>query len=96
MPILLTNATLATMVGGYGLIEGAAIVMEGETIAFAGTLEQLPESHKSLVPQDLASASDLDDQELQARRETSAALEGGRGEERVNRSVAPVPVEFML
>ncbi len=54
MPILLTNATLATMVQGYGLIEGAAVVVDGETIAYAGRLADLPNSYKSLTPQDLA------------------------------------------
>ncbi len=53
MPILLTNATLATMVGGYGLTEGAALVLEGETIAFAGPLANLPQTWKSLPVQDL-------------------------------------------
>lgn len=53
MPILLTNATLATMVGGYGLIEGAAVVAEGATIAFAGSAEDLPDSYKTTAAQDL-------------------------------------------
>jgi imidazolonepropionase len=55
MPILLTNATLATMVQGYGLIEAAAIVLDCETIAFAGPLADLPEAYKSLVAHDLGS-----------------------------------------
>ena len=54
MPILLTNATLATMVGGYGLIEGAAVVMDGEDIAFAGPVEDLPAAYKNFPAQDLA------------------------------------------
>ncbi|WP_210529580.1 imidazolonepropionase [Rubellimicrobium arenae] len=40
--MILTNATLATMQGGYGLIEGAAIVIEDGRIAWAGPQEQLP------------------------------------------------------
>ena len=53
MPILLTNATLATMVDGYGLIERAAVVVEGEAIAWAGPAADLPEPWKSLPSQDL-------------------------------------------
>ena len=53
MPILLTNATLATMEQGYGLIPEAALVVEGEHIAFAGPRTDLPEAYESLVPQDL-------------------------------------------
>lgn len=56
MPILLTNATLATMVEGYGLIPEAALVVEGDSIAFAGPLADLPQAWKSLVPQDLGGA----------------------------------------
>lgn len=54
MPILLTHATLATMVGGYGLIEEAAVVLEGEAVAFAGPMADLPEVWKNLAQQDLA------------------------------------------
>ena len=42
MPILLTNATLATMTQGYGLIEGGALVVDGAIIAFAGPMSALP------------------------------------------------------
>ena len=54
MPILLTNATLATMTNGYGLMPQAAVVVEGEIIAYAGPMADLPDSWKSLPPQDVA------------------------------------------
>jgi imidazolonepropionase len=53
MPILLTNATLATMTQGYGLIEGGALVVEGEVIAFAGPMSALPTAYADLAPQDM-------------------------------------------
>ena len=53
MPILLTNATLATMTQGYGLIEGGALVVEGEVIAFAGPMSALPKAYADLAPQDM-------------------------------------------
>ena len=53
MPILLTNATLATMTQGYGLIEGGAVVIDGEMIAFAGPMSALPTAYAELAPQDM-------------------------------------------
>ena len=53
MPILLTNATLATMVQDYGLIEGGALVIDGDQIAFAGPMDDLPAAFGGLAPQDL-------------------------------------------
>ena len=53
MPILLTNATLATMMQGYGLIEGGALVVEGAMIAFAGPMSALPAAYAALAPQDM-------------------------------------------
>ncbi len=53
MPILLTNATLATMTQGYGLIESGAVVIEGEVIAFAGPMSALPTAYAELAPQDM-------------------------------------------
>ena len=53
MPILLTNATLASMVQGYGLIPEAAVVLEAQKIAFAGPMAELPDVYKSFAPQDL-------------------------------------------
>ena len=53
MPILLSNATLATMTQGYGLIEGGAVVIDGEMIAFAGPMSALPTAYAELAPQDM-------------------------------------------
>ena len=53
MPILLTNATLATMTQGYGLIEGGALVVEGAMIAFAGPMSALPTAYADLASQDM-------------------------------------------
>jgi imidazolonepropionase len=53
MPILFRNATLTTMVQGYGLIKEAALVIEGETIAFAGPQSDLPAAYANLPAQDL-------------------------------------------
>ncbi len=53
MPILLTNATLATMVQGYGLIEGGALVIDGDQITFAGPMAEVPAAFGGLAPQDL-------------------------------------------
>ncbi len=50
MSILLTNATLATMTDGYGLIPDGAVVLEGEQITWAGP--------RAALPRDLA-ATDL-------------------------------------
>lgn len=48
MAILLTDATLATMVGGYGLIADAAVAMDDTSILWAGPLSALPEAHRTL------------------------------------------------
>jgi imidazolonepropionase len=40
--MILLNATMATMTSGYGLIERAAIVLDGERIAWAGPESDLP------------------------------------------------------
>jgi imidazolonepropionase len=53
MSILLNNATLATMVQGYGLVPKAAVVIEGDKIAFAGPMESLPAAYAHLPPQDM-------------------------------------------
>lgn len=39
--MILTNATVATMQGGYGLIPEAAVVIEGERIAWVGPMADL-------------------------------------------------------
>ncbi len=51
MAMILTNATLATMTGGYGLITDGALVMERGDIVWAGPASDLP--HSDLPVQDL-------------------------------------------
>ena len=41
-PMILTNARLATMTGGYGLIENGAVVSSHESILWAGPMADLP------------------------------------------------------
>ncbi len=53
MSILLTNATLATMTDCYGLIEGGAVVMDGESIVWAGAMASLPAAYGDLPGTDL-------------------------------------------
>jgi imidazolonepropionase len=53
MAILLHNATLATMIGGYGLIAEGALVLDGEIILWAGPLDSLPDRHAGLTRHDL-------------------------------------------
>ena len=53
MAILLTNATLATMAQGYGLIESGAVVIEDAVIAYAGPATDLPAAYAALAPQDM-------------------------------------------
>jgi imidazolonepropionase len=43
--MLLTHATLATMTDGYGLIADAAVAMDGERIAWAGPMADLPSEY---------------------------------------------------
>lgn len=45
MAILLTEATLATMTDGYGLIEGGAVAIDGGQILWAGARADLPETY---------------------------------------------------
>ena len=40
--MILTNATVATMQGGYGLIPEAGVVLDGERIAWVGPMNGLP------------------------------------------------------
>ena len=42
LAILLTHATAATMVGGYGLIEDAAVAVTGDKIAWVGAMAAVP------------------------------------------------------
>ena len=50
--ILLSNATLATMLGGYGLIAGGSVVIDGSQIAWAGPQSDLPAQFASLPAHD--------------------------------------------
>lgn len=54
MAILLTHATVATMSEGYGLIDDAAVVTEGDRIAWIGQMCDLPEVHRALPAHDCA------------------------------------------
>lgn len=53
MSQLLSNLILATMTEGYGLIPDAALVIEGESIAWAGPRAALPGPYDRLPPVDL-------------------------------------------
>ncbi len=53
MSILLTNATLATMTDGYGLIEGGAVVMDGDSVVWVGALASLPAPYGDLPGTDM-------------------------------------------
>lgn len=48
--MLLTNATLAAMDGrsGYGLLEGAAVAVEGSAIAWVGKADAVPAAYRGL------------------------------------------------
>lgn len=46
--MLLTHATLATMTGGYGLIPDAAVALDGDRIAWAGPMADLPAAYHAL------------------------------------------------
>ncbi|MDP4892273.1 imidazolonepropionase [Cypionkella sp.] len=52
MAILLQNAIFATMVGGYGLHEGA-VVLEGDKVAWIGALAALPARFANAARHDL-------------------------------------------
>ncbi|OZA00551.1 MAG: imidazolonepropionase, partial [Rhodobacterales bacterium 17-64-5] len=52
--MLLTHATLATMATGYGLIRDAAVALDGESIAWAGPMADLPARYRSLPEMDCA------------------------------------------
>jgi imidazolonepropionase len=52
MAILLTHATIATMVGDYGLIEDGALVAEGEQILWVGQTSDIPAQWQALPAQD--------------------------------------------
>jgi imidazolonepropionase len=50
--MLLTHATLATMTDGYGLIPDAAVALDGDRIAWAGPMADLPAAHRTLPDHD--------------------------------------------
>jgi imidazolonepropionase len=52
MAILLSNASLATLTDGYGLIEGGAVVTEGDRILWVGQMSDLPAAHRNLPTHD--------------------------------------------
>ncbi|NBN63973.1 imidazolonepropionase [Pannonibacter tanglangensis] len=54
-PIILTNATLATLAGpsGYGLIRNGAVAVIGQTIAFVGQSDAIPGDFQALPRLDL-------------------------------------------
>ena len=65
MAMILTNATLATMTGGYGLIAEAALVMKQGDIVWAGPAADLPR----------ADFADLPGQDLGGRLVTPALID---------------------
>jgi imidazolonepropionase len=62
MAMILTHATLATMTGGYGLMTDAALILEGDRIAWIGPAADLPRT-------------DLPSQDLQGRLVTPALID---------------------
>jgi imidazolonepropionase len=52
--MLLTHATLATMNAGYGLIPDAAVALDGDRIAWAGPMSDLPATYRTLPDHDCA------------------------------------------
>lgn len=52
--MLLTHATLATMTDCYGLIPDAAIAVDGDRIAWAGPMSELPATYRALPETDCA------------------------------------------
>ena len=48
MAILLTGVTAATMRGGYGLIPDAALLIEGDCIAWIGPRMDAPQAEKTI------------------------------------------------
>ena len=53
MSLLLSNLTVATMTDGYGLIHDAAVLIEGDGIAWVGARALIPGPYDTLPPVDL-------------------------------------------
>lgn len=51
--MLLTHATLATMTDGYGLVPDAAVALDGDRIAWAGPMADLPSAYRALSGHDV-------------------------------------------
>lgn len=51
--MILANAVMATMVGGYGLTDRAAVVLDAGRIVWAGPQADLPPAHAALPRQDM-------------------------------------------
>ena len=52
MAILLSHATLSTMVRGYGLIHDGAVAVVGDKIAWVGAMNAIPDAHCALPRHD--------------------------------------------
>lgn len=52
MANLFTHATIATMLGGYGLIDDGALVTDGDVILWVGQMSDLPAQWQTLPAQD--------------------------------------------
>jgi imidazolonepropionase len=50
--MLLTNATLATMTGGYRLIPNGAVALDAGRIAWVGSMADIPAAYRNLASQD--------------------------------------------
>ena len=48
MTTVLTNATLATMTGGYGLIADGAVVMDAGRVVWTGPMADVPRAHAQI------------------------------------------------
>jgi imidazolonepropionase len=52
--MLLTNAALATMTAGYGLIRDAAVALQGDRILWAGPMAEIPALYRNLPQHDVS------------------------------------------
>lgn len=51
--MILTNARLATMTSGYGLIERGAVVLAGDRLTWLGAMEDLPSAYRQMPVTDM-------------------------------------------